>query len=299
MRSIGAFPHFGLKTRLARLLNGTLEKCGLKLEYSQRDFDDRPIDSFTQQRIIAALASIYQSWITSQRLFEVREKFDAGSASAEFFELWLDTPFRSQQGGSRFNNLLWLFLIARSYQPTLIIDSGTYRGASAWALSLAVPAAQTLSFDIDLTQLALRVPCVRYIESDWSDHTIEINADARVLTYFDDHVDQIRRVIEASDVGCHVAIFDDDFPITSFYAMAPSASVLPKIEFALDRELADGQVLEWISRGERLSIKIDRAYLDRGLARIRDTERLPNTSLITGIHQTPYRVVALDQSRVV
>ena len=115
----------------------------------------------------------------------------------------------------------------------------------------------------------------------------------RTLAYFDDHVDQVRRLIEAADRGCQIAIFDDDYPITSFYAMAPNASVLPKIEFALDPTLQDGTTLEWISRGTRQTFRVDRTYLDRALSHLRVTERLPNTSLITGIHQTPYRIVSI------
>ena len=75
--------------------------------------------------------------------------------------------------------------------------------------------------------------------------------------------------------------------------MAPSAAALPKVEFCLDPQLADRQVLHWIFDGVEHSWTVDRAYLDRAAAQIDRTERLPNTSLITGIHQTPYRVVKL------
>jgi hypothetical protein len=73
--------------------------------------------------------------------------------------------------------------------------------------------------------------------------------------------------------------------------MAHEGHALPKIEFALDEDLQAVPALTWTtSRGAR-SWPIDHAQLTDMRDRIAATERLPNTSLITGIHQTPYRLV--------
>ena len=282
-----------VKRWTARRLNRALQSGGLRLDHLKQDFDDRPLDAYSKRRIFADLARVFETWLKQQRLFDVRAGFDAAAITAGFFDAWLEAPFRGQQGGSRFNNLLWLFLIARAYQPALVVDSGTFEGASAWALKLGAPDARVLSFDIDLAHLKLRVAGVEYIEADWTGQTIGLSSGARFLTYFDDHVDQVRRLFEASDRGSQIAIFDDDYPVTSYYAMAPGPGVLPKIEFALDAELVDGQRLEWISRGQRQSWTVDRKRLDAGLARIASTERLPDTSPITGIQQTPYRIISV------
>jgi hypothetical protein len=234
-------------------------------------------------------------WVTRQMIFRPTETFDTATAVEVFFVQWLETPFRGQQGGSRFNNLLWLHLIAKSVRPDIIVDSGTFLGASAWALSLGSPRAQVFSFDIDLGNLALRVPGVNYVEADWARHPTGALRGEKVLAYFDDHVDQVRRLVEARDRLCEIAIFDDDFPVTSYFGMAPSPGVLPKVEFALDDELRDGQALRWVANGAEYSFTVDRSYLDCGRSCIAATERLPNTSLITGIHQTPYRIVALTR----
>ena len=45
-----------------------------------------------------------------------------------FYHEYLASPFRLQFTASRFNNLLWLYLLSRALRPTIIIDSGTYRG---------------------------------------------------------------------------------------------------------------------------------------------------------------------------
>lgn len=276
-----------------RNLNKLLQKRGFRLNRVKADFDDRPIDEFSIDRIVGAMSRETDGWFAGKELFLRSPPVDSIEAIEKLLARWLQYPFRDQQGGSRLNNLIWLHMIARNFRPDVIIDSGTYRGASAWALALGCPTAQCYSFDINLSQLLLRLDGVTYVESDWAEFDFGPLVDRRVLVYFDDHIDQARRLIESVERSCDLAVFDDDFPVTSYFAMAPSAAVLPKIEFCLDPQLADRQVLRWIFNGVEHSWTVDRAYLDRAAAQIDWTERLPNTSLITGIHQTPYRVVKL------
>jgi hypothetical protein len=280
-----------------RSVNKALAVSGFRLDRQLRDFDDAPLDRATLEAVFRALTLAFDEWLQDQRLFQPTVTFDTFQIVHDFYGRWRDAPFRERQGGSRFNNMLWLHLIAKAYEPEFIVDSGTYQGASAWALSLACPQARTLSFDIDLSPLRLKAPNVDYIQSDWSVYPFPNSAPDRVLCYFDDHVDQVKRLLQATERGCQLAIFDDDYPVTSYYAMAPSPAVLPKLEFALDPSMVDGRVLEWTFAGRQHRWVADRTYLDAALAAIRATERLPNTSLITGIHQTPYRLVAVGPRR--
>jgi hypothetical protein len=285
-----------LRRWTARRLNNALARGGLRLDYRQNDFDDRPLDDFTRRKLFSAMAQAFDNWNTHQQIFDVIDVFDTAAATEAFFSEWVATPFREQHGGSRFNNLLWLFLIAKSYRPSLIVDSGTFQGASAWALSRGSPDARVFSYDVDLSQLRARYPTITYVGSDWMQSPPEVLEGDRFLAYFDDHVDQIRRLLEAAERSCSVVIFDDDYPVTAFFDTATSPSVLPKIEFALDNDLQNGQMLEWLSRGVKQRWNVDREYLNRGLSKIAATERLPNTSLITGIHQTPYRIISVQSN---
>jgi hypothetical protein len=283
----------GIRRAAFRALNRMLGAAGLRLDRLERDYDDVPLDDVTRTALLSRMADAFDLWVASQTLFDRRAPFDTRDVTRDFFDAWLRRPFRDRQGGSRFNNLLWLHLIARAFAPDVIVDSGTYQGASAWALASACPQARTFSFDIDLSQLRLRADSVTYVQSDWSAHDLDLAPADLMLCYFDDHVDQVKRLLEASRRRCRLALFDDDYPVTSFFTMAPTPAVLPKLEFALDAGLTEGQVLSWRARGKEQRWTVDRAYLDAALATIAATERLPNTSLITGIHQTPYRVVAL------
>jgi hypothetical protein len=275
------------------VVNQILGRANLSLTRRELDFEDRLQSPKHLQAMFRALAAALDTWLVSQTVFSTASKFDLTDEIRGFYDDYLQAPFRDLSGGSRFNNLLCLNLIAKWIQPLLIVDSGTYTGASAWALSRGAPGAAVFSFDIDLSHLRLRAPGVTYIESNWTDFDFSNHNVRNGLCYFDDHVDQAKRLIEASDLNFGLAIFDDDFTIGAFPAMARDAGVLPKIEFVLDDSLQDGEELVWICRGVRRVWRVDRGYLDRARATVLRTGRMPNTSLLTGIHQTPYRIVAL------
>lgn len=179
-------------------------------------------------------------------------------------------------------------------QPDLVIDSGTFRGASAWAFSAA--GAKVHSFDIDLSRLARTSDHVAYSQCDWTQFDWKDFDFSRTLIYFDDHLDQVKRLIEAAQHGIPLAIFDDDFPVSSFAPMAHGGAALPKIEFVLDSELREWREISWLDHGQHHSFPIDPSYLDRARALIAATDRLPDTSMITGIQQTPYRLVRISGS---
>jgi hypothetical protein len=273
--------------------NGVLALAGLQLQRVQQDFDARVADPYLERRLHQSLAASFREFLASQALFDAVDA-DWELAVSEFYQAYLKSPFRGQTGGSRFNNLLWLCLIMRAYSPTLMVDVGAYLGASAWAMALGAPGVPLYSFDIDLSNLKLRV-AAEYVESDWKDFVFTDDL-SRAVCYLDDHVDQARRLLEAAAVGFPLAIFDDDFPLTSFAEMAHAGAALPKVEFVLDEDLRQQGEVAWLDHGVRRSWTVDRAYLDRARSVIEATARLPNTSLITGIHQTPYRLVRLGSS---
>lgn len=281
-----------LRRSVFRSCNAILRRFSLSLQVITEDFDARLDQPSQVSRIFSAFARIADEWLRRQNLFPVACAFDLPQALCHFYEQFLDSPFRTQGGGSRFNNLAWLFLLTKVMQPDFVIDSGTFRGASAWAFSAA--GAKVYSFDIDLSRLAQTAEHVVYSECDWTRFDWNNCDFSRVLIYFDDHLDQVRRLIEAAAHGIPLAIFDDDFPVTSFAPMAHGGAALPKIEFALDDELRGWQEISWLDHGQRHTFPIDHSYLDRARALIAATDRLPDTSMITGIQQTPYRLVRIS-----
>jgi hypothetical protein len=283
----------GWKGKLVSVVNRAIAPLGIAIGTASLDFDARLTSEKHIVMMHGAMANAFAEWIKRQNIIANPRDFDIRTHVAAFYEAYLQAPFRDQHGGSRYNNALWLSLLARAIDPAIIVDSGTYTGASAWALSHGAPQSKIFSFDIDLSHLRRRRPNCIYRERDWSVENWDYDDTKNGLCYFDDHVDQARRLIEAHARGFRYAIFDDDYQIGSFAPMAHDSRALPKIEFILNDSLLDGETVTWIAGRSSHRWKVDRSYLDRARETIYCTERLPNTSLITGIHQTPYRLVRL------
>jgi hypothetical protein len=280
--------------RLAgRTANKLLRRIGLVLSPIDMDFEARLVSEKRLDRIFSEIAETASGFFASQTILPVNRKFDFRAETERFYELYLSSPFRRKAGGSRIGNLLWLDLMAKVVEPNLVVDSGTYMGASAWAMSQGAPQARILSFDIDLSNLALRAENVEYIERDWTSMDYDGLDRGNSLCYFDDHVDQGRRLKEAASRGFPFAIFDDDFSIYSFAAMAHRGDALPKISFLLDETLEHGELIEWVEGTRRFSWKVDRTELDPLRDLIGAEARLPNLGEILAIDQLPYRVVAI------
>jgi hypothetical protein len=278
---------------LLRFVNKAVAFSGFEIRKVELDFTHR-LDSGPQlQRLHRDMATELAKYLKSQKVVNIDLSFDFETSVELFYDEYLKSPFRHDFGGSRYNNLLWLYVFAKAYRPTAIIDSGTYWGASAWALSLGASEIPIHSFDIDLSRLKLHAKGVTYHESDWTEFDHASLNLSRGLVYFDDHVDQAKRLIEASERRYPFAIFDDDFPVTAFAPFAHEGHALAKVEFVLDDDLRRQDEIAWISRGKRFVWKIDHPKLERARAVISATDRVANTSPITGVWQTPYRIVAL------
>lgn len=280
--------------KLSRLLKRTLDAAfgavGLQVVKQSLDFDARPT-GYALNQMIRSLADAFDQWCESTQTWPVSPLRDSPRVVERFYLQYLESPFRTRGGGSRFNNLLWLHLVAKASTPSLIIDSGTFRGASAWAFATALPDCPVVSFDISLSYLVHRARGVTYVQQDWADYVFENHDLGNALCYFDDHVDQGARLIQSVDRGIRQLIFDDDFPVTSFAEMAHDGRALPKIAFSLDHGLAGVSELSWFAEGQQRRWPVNYAAIVAMRNRIAATEQLPNTSLITGIHQTPYRIV--------
>jgi hypothetical protein len=257
------------------------------------DFSNRLTSAKHVDGMLTRIADVVEGWLSRQSVFPDLVSFDVRQEVRGFYAAYLSTQFRAVVGGSRFNKILWLAVLAKALRPTLIIDSGTYTGGSAWALSHGAPQATILSFDIDQSQLRFRQPNCEYFERDWSTHDLASFDLSRSLCYFDDHVDQVRRLLEAKERKIPFAIFDDDIPITCFANMAPSQARLPKLEFIDDPLLEHGEVVEWTWNGAPRRWIVDKRYLAKGRAAIKAADRLPDLGMITGIRVLSPKVIAL------
>src|SRR5208283_3916163 len=102
------------------------------------------------------------------------------------------------------------------------------------------------------------------------------------MVYFDDHLDQGRRLFEASQRKIDLAIFDDDFSILTFASMAHGGDALPKISFILDESLSDGESIVWSAGGRKYEWKVDIQKIEQLRSLIDRQARLPNIAASVG-----------------
>ena len=116
-------------------------------------------------------------------------------------------------------------------------------------------------FDTDFRNLEWSDPTIIYHEHDWFDASVTIKDPSRVLVYFDDHVSQAQRILEASSLGLSVIAFDDNLPVEGLFIDGNPA--IPTVDMILDDRLCDRELIEWHNNGK------DRSYLHEG-ARVAD-----------------------------
>ena len=172
-----------------------------------------------------------------------------------------------------------IHLVARLVAPEAIIESGTFQGQSAWVLRNARPEAEIRCYDPDLSNLLWRDPSVSFTARDWTSDAIE--ADGRPgLVFFDDHVSQARRVIEAHGRGYRTLLFDDDIGASRLGDTGVPPA--PTIRMVFDAALRDGQRLEWVRNGKARSLIVDGENLRAARDRIAAVHRLPDLARVNG-----------------
>lgn len=199
---------------------------------------------------------------------------------AAFLDALATCPVRQQSGGSGVNAALILWLLTRAIQPTLVVESGVLRGFTSWVLRQAAPEAEIHSFDISFSELQWRSRNVRYHEADWMTVDLKSLSRDRGLVFFDDHVDQWRRVREAAARGFRYLVLDDNLPAHALHGDGKAAC--PTLDMLFDDELQDGELIEWRTECGVFSFRHDRALALATRRLIGRHARLPSMHLCTG-----------------
>ncbi|GJD53407.1 hypothetical protein OPKNFCMD_6182 [Methylobacterium crusticola] len=207
----GAHPHplpHPLLERLRRRLLGPLfDRLGYDLVPAVPDWAHRPLSGPETAALIAAAAARLDADLAAAGL---ALPGGAHPAVAAFWELIAAAPVAQRRGGNGFNGALQLYVLMRALRPRVIVESGVFRGLTTWVMRQACPEAEILCFDPDLTGLRYRDPRARYHARDWSACDLGGLDLTDAVGFFDDHISQARRVLEARARGLHRLVFDDD-----------------------------------------------------------------------------------------
>lgn len=191
----------------------------------------------------------------------------------DFFGLYPERPVPSNSGGSGFGNLFWLYLMGRLRQPDLIVESGVWQGQSSWILRRACPMAEFHAFDIDLSRLVYRDESIEFHEHDWAQFDFGDVRDRNTLVFFDDHVDQMRRLEESRERGFRTLLVDDNLPV--YHIFRELGGIVPTVDMLFDDALEDGQEIAWLHRNRRHACRVDRAAWNRARATVGRYENFP------------------------
>ncbi|KAG6535392.1 uncharacterized protein LOC122016591 [Zingiber officinale] len=146
----------------------------------------------------------------------------------EFVPIYETRPIKNNMYGMGFDHSFGLWFMARWLKPDLMIESGAFKGHSTWVLRQAMPETRIISLsprhpgkylkkgpayvDQNCTYFAGK-EFVDFGSVDWGNAIKKhgISDLSRVLVFFDDHQNELKRLKEALNAGFQHLIFEDNY----------------------------------------------------------------------------------------
>ncbi|GMQ08583.1 hypothetical protein CsSME_00052247 [Camellia sinensis var. sinensis] len=146
----------------------------------------------------------------------------------EFVPIYETRPIKNNMYGMGFDHSFGLWFIARWLKPDLMIESGVFKGHSTWVLRQAMP-------DKPIVSLSPRHPekylnkgpayvdgnCTYFAGKDFVDFGSlnwrsvmkkhRITDPSRILVFFDDHQNELKRLKQALKAGFRHLVFEDNY----------------------------------------------------------------------------------------
>ena len=128
----------------------------------------------------------------------------------KFIPIFEKRPIKNNKGGMQFANMFYFFFILNSKKPSLVIESGVFKGQSTWLIEKTLPDCDILSIDIDLNQREYFSKKAKYSNTDFKFQDFS-NIPSDTLVFFDDHINHMERIIEAKFFNIKNIIFEDNY----------------------------------------------------------------------------------------
>jgi len=163
---------------------------------------DKDAWSYSMRKLVELVTEFSQAAFGDEK--------DADQIVRDFFDEFMPSHVALNlppQGSTSVGGLLSVYFVARKLLPSVIIESGVFVGASLHALRCAAPNAKISAFDVNLGPLKYRDETITYTESDCSES--ESFDGAGGLGFFDDHINNAIRVLQARNMGLKYLLFDD------------------------------------------------------------------------------------------
>jgi hypothetical protein len=205
-------------------------------------------------------------------------------------------PIKQDIGGSGFMNSIALFAYMYCRNPSTVVESGTFRGLTAYLIAEAAPNARVITFDINHNQLTFRHPRVQYIKSDLTDSGIISSLPGDTVFFFDDHINHLSRMNFLHEHGFFEALFDDNYGALSVqYDGLPP---IPTVDMVLDTSLEYGVEYRWRTSGGDFSYFPDQLTIEKTRAIIRTVSKIPPTAQLFGHKESFLTSVILQKEEI-
>ncbi|ONK69109.1 uncharacterized protein A4U43_C05F19450 [Asparagus officinalis] len=153
---------------------------------------------------------------------------DLLKALEEFVPIYETRPIKNNMYGMGFDHSFGLWFMTRWLQPELMIESGAFKGHSTWVLRQAMPETRIISItprhpekylkkgpayvDGNCTYFAGK-DFVDFGSMDWKSILKKhgISDLSKVVVFFDDHQNELKRLKQALKAGLQHLIFEDNY----------------------------------------------------------------------------------------
>ncbi|MBA0812292.1 hypothetical protein Gohar_026271 [Gossypium harknessii] len=146
----------------------------------------------------------------------------------EFVPIYETRPIKNNLYGMGFDHSFGLWFITRWLKPDIMIESGAFKGHSTWVLRQAMPDTPIISLTPRHPEKYLKKGpayvdgnCTYFAGKDFVDFgSVDwekvlkihgISDFSRVLVFFDDHQNELKRLKQALKAGFHHLVFEDNY----------------------------------------------------------------------------------------
>lgn len=207
-----------------------------------------------------------------------------------YFNLMTQNRAFGLPGTTPGNGTLWLCMLMRALNPKVVVESGVYHGSSLFTIKASAPQAKVFAFDVSFANLLSRLHGVEYREHDWAIDDVRAESSCD-LCFFDDHINNCKRVRQAYDRGFRHVIVDDSPDLGDIHNFRYSA--VPSMSMIENNKWTEGDTVSWNWNGRRLRYTF-RSVDTLGVKDIIDSlYRFPSIKRWTGMEDAYHYYVRL------